>query len=271
MGLTICKNFKEVPVFWNFFQGSVRQTMIQILATNGKDKDVWRKASDKISNLLHDNTVLTLENTSDAVKYAETYLNREITTSDNHTTVLKTDTSDSKEILGLKVELAELKATQATVTTTQGQGGSRRFNRKRRRDGGARTTDSMIRQMLTRARREEIDTRVVHAGRRVIRKENKGYLSFKRPRVFWRRGSPTTNLPLLRLRPSRLPLLRTKNPISASLLMSHPTLNLRSHVYLQGHITAQDVGNSKWLESLTLFSIRNSCQTRKVRSSILAP
>ncbi len=23
MVLTICKNFKEVPVFWNFFQGSV--------------------------------------------------------------------------------------------------------------------------------------------------------------------------------------------------------------------------------------------------------
>jgi hypothetical protein len=26
MGLTICKNFKEGPVFWNFFQGRVRQS-----------------------------------------------------------------------------------------------------------------------------------------------------------------------------------------------------------------------------------------------------
>jgi hypothetical protein len=120
MGLTICKNFKEVPVFWNFFQGSVRQSMIQNLSTNGQDKDVWRKAVDKITNLLHDNTILTLENTSDAVKYAETYLNREITTSDNHAGVLKTDTSDSKEILVLKVD---------------------RFNNKRRLDGGARTAD----------------------------------------------------------------------------------------------------------------------------------
>jgi hypothetical protein len=35
MGLIVCKNFKEVPVFWNFFQDSVRQDMIQILVTNG--------------------------------------------------------------------------------------------------------------------------------------------------------------------------------------------------------------------------------------------
>jgi hypothetical protein len=52
---------------------------------------------------------------------------------------LKADASDSKEILALKAELAELKAAQA-VTTTQG-GGNRRFNGKRRRDGGARTAD----------------------------------------------------------------------------------------------------------------------------------
>jgi hypothetical protein len=140
MGLTICKNFKEVPVFWNFFQGSVRQVMIQNLPTNGQDKDAWRKVADKITDLLHDNTMLTLENTSDTVKYTETYLNREITTSDNHAEVLKADASDSKEILALKGEMTELQSSQATVTTTEG-GGSRRFNNKRRRDGGARTVD----------------------------------------------------------------------------------------------------------------------------------
>ena len=59
--------------------------------------------------------MLTLENTSDTVKYAETYLNREITTSDNHAAVLKADTSDSKEILALKTELAELKSAQGYV------------------------------------------------------------------------------------------------------------------------------------------------------------
>ncbi len=86
--------------------------MIQSLPANGQDKDASHKAADKIADLLHDSTMLTLENTSDVVKYTETYLNREITTSDN----------------------------QATVTTTQG-GGSRRFNNKRRRDGGVRTAD----------------------------------------------------------------------------------------------------------------------------------
>ncbi len=38
MGL-ICNNFKKVPVFWNFFQVNVRQTMIQSLASNRQDKD----------------------------------------------------------------------------------------------------------------------------------------------------------------------------------------------------------------------------------------
>ncbi len=31
MGLIVCKNFKEASVFWNFFQGSVRQDMIHSL------------------------------------------------------------------------------------------------------------------------------------------------------------------------------------------------------------------------------------------------
>jgi hypothetical protein len=105
MGLTICKNFKEVPVFWDFFHGSVRQSMIQNLESN-----------------------------------AETHLQREDTTSDKHTAVLKVDTSDSKEILALRAELVDLKTSQLTVTTTQG-GGNHRFDSKRRRDGGARTAN----------------------------------------------------------------------------------------------------------------------------------
>jgi predicted GNAT family acetyltransferase len=139
MGLIDCKNFKEVPVFLNFFQGSVRQAMIQSLAANGQDKDAWRKATDEIANLLHDDAMLTFENTSDVMKCAETYLEREITTSDNHAAVLKADASDSKEILTLKTEPVELKTAQTTVTTTQGQGAARRLHNKRRLDGGTRT------------------------------------------------------------------------------------------------------------------------------------
>jgi predicted nucleic-acid-binding protein len=141
MGLIVCKNFKEVPVFWNFFQGSVRKTMIQRLVTNGQDKDAWRKTVDEIVNLLYDDTMLTLENTSVVMKHVETYLNRETTTSDNHAVVLKADESDFKEILALKAELADLKVAQATVTTTQGQDSAHRLHNKRRRDGGAHTVD----------------------------------------------------------------------------------------------------------------------------------
>ena len=75
------------------------------------------------------------------MKLAETYLKRETATSDNHTVVLKTDESDSKEILALKTELVEFKATQTTVTTTQGQGSARRLQYKHHHDGGDHTTD----------------------------------------------------------------------------------------------------------------------------------
>ena len=39
MGLTVCKNFKEVSVFWYFFQDSVRQTMIQGSVTQCHRRD----------------------------------------------------------------------------------------------------------------------------------------------------------------------------------------------------------------------------------------
>jgi G3E family GTPase len=55
--------------------------------------------------------------------------------------VLKVDVSDSKEILALKAELAELKADQATVTTTKGQVTVHRLHNKRHRDGGGHTVD----------------------------------------------------------------------------------------------------------------------------------
>ncbi len=48
----------------NFFQASLRQSMIQRLAANEQDKEVWRKAANEIANLIHDDTMLTLENTS---------------------------------------------------------------------------------------------------------------------------------------------------------------------------------------------------------------
>ena len=59
-----------------------------------------------------------------------------MTSSDTPTAVLQADTSESKAILTLKAELAEIKAAHAKATTTQG----RQLNYKRRREGGPRTT-----------------------------------------------------------------------------------------------------------------------------------
>ena len=70
-------------------------------------------------------------------------------------------------------ELTELKTAQATVTTTHG-GDSRRFNSNSTASAAATVVlVLLIRQLSTRARRVEIVTRDVRAGRRARRKENK--------------------------------------------------------------------------------------------------
>ena len=63
MTLNIIQNFKDVPTFMNLFQASARQSMIKRLAVNGVDKDACRKGEDYISSVLHEDTMLTLENT----------------------------------------------------------------------------------------------------------------------------------------------------------------------------------------------------------------
>ena len=80
--------------------------------------------------------MLTLENTSEDIKRVQTYLDRDMTSTDTPTAVLKDDTSESKSILTLKTELAEIKAAHAKATTTSGH----QLNNKRRREGGPRTT-----------------------------------------------------------------------------------------------------------------------------------
>jgi hypothetical protein len=250
MGLTICKNFKEVPVFWDFFQVSVRQVMIQSLAANWQDKNAWRKAADKIANLLHDDTMLTLANTSEAMKCAETHLQREATTSDKHAAVLKADTSDSKEILALKVELAELKAAQETVTTTQG-GGNRKFNSKRRRDGGTRTADKTVVDACKTCGNR-------HPGRPCWKEGEK-----KREQAIALLREDDSILATRKSnnKPSSVEIKALETAVVANKesnqrVRPHVTLaptSTRTYVYHQGHVTTQDVDNNKWLESLTRY------------------
>ena len=104
--------------------------MIQSLSANGQDKDVWHKDTnswDVIVNLLHDDSILTLETASAVMKRDETYLS---------------------EILELKPELVELKSDQETVTTTEGQGTAHRIHNNHHRDGGTHTTDKVIRKEM---------------------------------------------------------------------------------------------------------------------------
>ena len=68
--------------------------------------------------------MLTLDNTSEDIKRAQTYLDRDMTISGTITATPKADTPSSEEILALKKELVELKAAQATAT-----------HNKHRRDG----------------------------------------------------------------------------------------------------------------------------------------
>jgi hypothetical protein len=165
------------------------------------------------------------------MKRAEKHLQRETTISDKHAAVLKADTSDSKEILALKAELSELKAAQATVTATQGQGASRRFNHKRHLDGGARTADKAAVDACKMCGNRQPGRPCWKEGEKK-KEQGLALLQETDSILATTRGSPTTNLPLLRFRPSRLPLLPIKNSISVSFLMSHPPLLLRAHMYI---------------------------------------
>ena len=59
-------SFRISRMFINLFQTSALQSMIKRLATHVTDKDTWRKTEDSITSVLHEDTMLTLDNTSEA-------------------------------------------------------------------------------------------------------------------------------------------------------------------------------------------------------------
>jgi hypothetical protein len=193
-----------------------------------------------------------LENTSDTVKYTETYLNREITNLDNHVAVLKADVSDSKEILALKSELTELRAAQATVTTTQG-GGNRRFNGKRHRDGGTRTADkSTVDTCKTCGHR--------HPGRPCWtegeKKREQGLTLLKEADSILTTRKSNNKPSSLEIKALETAVVTNKE--SNQCVLPHVTLaptSTSTYAYHQGHVTSQDVDNNKWLQSLTCYTL----------------
>jgi hypothetical protein len=107
----------------------------------------------------------------------------------------------------------------------------------------------LTRHLLTCARREEIVTRGVRAGRRVIRKENKGKLSSSTRKS----NNKPSNLDI-----KTLESVVVADKESNQCVPPHVTpasTSTRTYVYHQGHCTTQDVGDDKWLESLARYAL----------------
>jgi len=69
-GKTLIANFKDTATLWEFLRASLRQCHIHKLSKVGKDKAAWAKADEYLTNLMDSDTVLTLENTDEAIKRA---------------------------------------------------------------------------------------------------------------------------------------------------------------------------------------------------------
>ncbi len=67
-GKTLIANFKDTATLWEFLRASLRQCHINRLSKVGKDKAAWAKADEYLTNLMDSDTVLTLENTDEAIR-----------------------------------------------------------------------------------------------------------------------------------------------------------------------------------------------------------
>ena len=70
---TLLKNFTTIKSLIPFLRSSLRQTMIRKLSKVGKDKAVWKKDEECLTQLQDDDHMLTLEDTDVAIKRAEQY------------------------------------------------------------------------------------------------------------------------------------------------------------------------------------------------------
>ena len=71
LNVLLIANFKDTATLWEFLRSSLRQCHIHKLSKVGKDKAAWAKADEYLTNLMDSDTVLTLENTDEAIKRAE--------------------------------------------------------------------------------------------------------------------------------------------------------------------------------------------------------
>jgi hypothetical protein len=78
-GKTLIANFKGTATLWAFLRASLRQCHIHKISKVGKDKAACAKSDEYLTNLMDSDTMLTLENTNDAIKRAENYMQRQDT------------------------------------------------------------------------------------------------------------------------------------------------------------------------------------------------
>jgi hypothetical protein len=81
-GKTLIANFKDTATLWAFLRTSLRQCHIHKLSKVGKDKAAWAEADEYLTNLMDSDTMITLENTNDAIKRDENYMQRQDTDGD---------------------------------------------------------------------------------------------------------------------------------------------------------------------------------------------
>jgi hypothetical protein len=128
-GKTLIANFKDTSTLWAFLRANLRQCHIHKQSKVGKDKAVWAKADEYLTNLMGSDTMLTLENTNDAIKSAENYMHHQDTDGDKRVTfssAVNGSTDGHDEVNTLRAKVLTLEAKLDSFSHGQTDGGNKR-------------------------------------------------------------------------------------------------------------------------------------------------
>ena len=114
---------------WAFLRASLRQCHIHKLSKVGKDKAAWAKADEYLTNLMDSDTMLTLENTNDAIKRKENYMHRQDTDRDKRvafSSAADDSTDGHDEVSTLRAKVLALEAKLDSFSHGHTDGGNKR-------------------------------------------------------------------------------------------------------------------------------------------------
>ena len=120
---------EDTETLWAFLRASLRQCHIHKLSRVGKDKAAWAKADEYLTNLMDSDTMLTLENTNDAIKRAENYMQRQDTDGDKRvvfSSAVDDSTDGHDEVNTLRAKVLALEARLDSFSHGQTDGGNKR-------------------------------------------------------------------------------------------------------------------------------------------------